>query len=142
MCSLNYPLEIYFKKIHDGILMTANKELKELDLTFSQMEVLICLLENQGITQKNIEVYFKLSHPTVTGILQRLEIKGLISTRKNEGDKRSKIILVTDKALNIKKEIDRKKECLEKRLSENMTNEELQTLTNLLKTICENLCKE
>ena len=73
-------LEFYFKRINDAMISYANNELKELDLTFSQMEVISFLIENKDkkIYQKDIERYFNLSHPTVIGLLKRLKTKELI----------------------------------------------------------------
>ena len=79
-------LEFYFKRINDALISYVNNELKDLELTFSQMEVLqfLCERKNQEIYQKDIERHFNLTHPTVIGILRRLQSKDLIIIKKSE----------------------------------------------------------
>ena len=92
-------LEFYFKRINDALISYVNNELRDLDLTFSQMEVLQLLFERKGenIYQKDIEKHFNLSHPTVIGILKRLQAKDLVKVKRIEEDKRKRNIVLTDK---------------------------------------------
>ena len=46
---------------------------------------------------RDIEEEFRLSHPTVSGLLARLEKKGFIEFRPDPGDRRSKRIFVLPK---------------------------------------------
>ena len=46
---------------------------------------------------RDIEEEFQLSHPTVSGLLSRLEKKGFISFRPDEDDRRSKRIYISPK---------------------------------------------
>ena len=65
----------YMKKINDYIHADANERLKKLDLTYSQMHILIYILRCGGssVRQKDILHYFNISHPTVVGLLKRME---------------------------------------------------------------------
>ena len=63
-----------------------NKALEDMDLTQSQLRVLLCIYENEvngggRLFQKDIERVLMLSNPAVTGIVQRLESKGLIERK-------------------------------------------------------------
>ena len=69
--------------------------------------VLTFLLKSQDktIIQKDIEEYLELRHPTIIGILQRMEAKGLIVSTVDQQDKRQKIIALTDSAFELEKKI-------------------------------------
>lgn len=63
-----------------------NKALEDMNLTQSQLRVLLCIYENEvngggRLFQKDIERVLMLSNPAVTGIVQRLESKGLIERK-------------------------------------------------------------
>ena len=89
-----------------------NAMFAEFDLTASQTFTLIYLFrarENgRVINQRVIEKDMDISNPTVTGILNRLEHKGLIERRVSAADARIKNIAVTEKALELDKILKRK----------------------------------
>ena len=66
----------------------------------SQMYVLKYLRENQNkmVTQKEIEQYLEVSHPTTVGILKRLESKGFIQTEIVKEGRFSKQVVLTEKS--------------------------------------------
>ena len=134
-------LEFYFKRINDAMISYANNELKELDLTFSQMEVITFLIENKDkkIYQKDIERYFNLSHPTVIGLLKRLQTKELISINISSEDRRKRNIELTDKVFDIKEKMNYKMKEMEKYVRRFLDDDELTELERLLKIICENV---
>lgn len=81
--------------------------LQRYDLTGTQTFTLIYLFKanekGQQIKQKDIEMDMEISNPTVTGILNRLEQKGLIQRVSCKKDARAKNIIVTKKALELDK---------------------------------------
>lgn len=97
----------YVKKINDFLQINANEYLKKYDLTFSQMHILlfIAMKNNGSVQQKEIEQYFDLKHPTVVGLLKRLEKKNLLEVRENPDDRRSNIVVVTEQSRSIVKEM-------------------------------------
>jgi len=77
------------------------------ELTGTQTFTLIYLFKahdkGQEVKQRNIEKDMEISNPTVTGILNRLEHKGLIERVACKADARAKNIIVTKKALELDK---------------------------------------
>lgn len=71
-----------FKMINNIFEYNCNKNLAELNLTHSQIEILIFIHLNskKGVetNQMDIEKHFNLKNPTVTGIINRLEEKELL----------------------------------------------------------------
>ena len=84
-----------------------NAMFAQYDLTATQTYTLIYLFRahEEGITiyQRNIEKDMDISNPTVTGILNRLEAKGLIERKIGAKDARIKYIEVTQKAWDLDK---------------------------------------
>ena len=104
-------------------------------LTSSQYKVIKFLYAAPSATvcQIDIEEYFSLRNPTVTGILQNLERNGWIKRKKNPDDGRSKIISVTPKALSIKSEIVGLGDKIESTFTKNLSSDEYKQLIAILK---------
>ena len=78
--------------------------LAQMDLTASQGHIMGYLAHRkQPPCSRDIEEAFHLSHPTVSGLLSRLEKKGFIEFRQDESDRRCKRIFILPKG----------RECLE-----------------------------
>jgi MarR family transcriptional repressor of mepA len=94
-------------RISSSFRQLFNSELLKYDLTVSQMHVLGYFhWNNRDIaTQKEIEDYLEVSHPTIVGILKRMESKGLIETKIITDGRLSKNVKVTDKARKLNREI-------------------------------------
>ena len=72
--------------------------LETMDLTASQGHIMAYLAhQSQPPCSRDIEAAFQLSHPTVSGLLQRLEQKGFIEQRSDPEDRRKKRIYVLEK---------------------------------------------
>lgn len=133
----------YIKRISDYIESDANRALEQYGITCSQARVLSFLLKSQdkATIQKDIEDYLELKHPTVIGILQRMEAKGIIVSTVDSKDKRQRIITLTDSAFELEKRIADHVEDAEQRMAEGMTQEELDTIKLLLHKVYKNINK-
>lgn len=87
--------------------MRADEDLKRHDLTLTQTRVLGFLAEMGGqATQKEIEDDLQVSHPTVVGLVSRMEQKGFLTTRPDPMDRRNKLVELTEKARELDQAID------------------------------------
>ena len=88
-----------------------NKVLEKYDITTTQIPIINFLIEkerkNEIVQQRDIEEWFCLKNPTVTGIIDRLETKGFVKRTILEADRRKRIIEVTDKAKKVVKETEK-----------------------------------
>jgi len=128
------------KSINDKIKVRADADLKSHDLTFAQCRVLGFLHENGGqATQKEIEVNLEVSHPTVVGVVSRIEQNGYVESWFDPQDRRNKIVRLTDKADSIGDEmasiIAKQERELMKGLSGSEVKELKRMLTIIYKTI-------
>lgn len=111
----------------------SNQILAQQDLTASQFKIMLVLYHsNQAICQGDIEEKFNMTNPTVTGLVQKLEAKGLISRVAKEDDRRVKQLVLTQQALNKKEELLSVEQYLEEMMTKNLSNEEREQLCMLL----------
>ena len=81
---------------------------------------------------RDIEEAFHLSHPTVSGLLSRLEKKGFIEFRPDESDRRCKRIYVLPKGLELGETMHRTILATEAALVRDFTDEEKEQFSRLL----------
>lgn len=98
-------------------------ESMELDLTGSQMRVLFFLHQQKNFecSQKELEDYLNVSHPTINGILKRMEEKGFLSTE------------ITKKDGHLSKTVKSQKK--DRKLSRRQANPKTSTKKNCQKTL-------
>ena len=113
-----------------------NKIVCEFDLTATQTFTLIYLFQSReagrSVKQKDIEHKMEISNPTVTGILNRLEHKGLIQRVADEKDARVKHIVVTEKALELDCLLRQKFNEADKEMVASLNEEEEKQLQDML----------
>ena len=115
----------------------ANQLLLPYDLTASQFKILMLLLRSKEgeLRQTDLEKYFCMTNPTVTGLEQNLEKKGLISRKTDPEDKRSKLLTPSARTQAMKEKLFSLSDQLEARMTENLTEEECSLLRELLAKI-------
>ena len=137
-------LGLIFRRISHIAKKDTDNYLKKWDLTMSQAMVLEYLNNSPDVelTQKAIEQHFNLQHPTVSGILKRLEKHGFITTAVNESDRRVKDIFVTDKARQLDTRAKMRQNEMEEVFVRGFSKEETEALRRLLNRVLHNLSRE
>ena len=111
--------------------MTA--ELEKMELTAAQGHIMMFLAhQEQPPCPRDIEAEFRLSHPTVSGLLQRLEQKGFLELRTDPHDRRCKRIYVLDKGRECHTRIQEAIRETEQRIVRGFTAEEQEQFSALL----------
>lgn len=133
-----------FRMISNKFREVADKNLQRYNLTAAQLEILIYLKssEEEEIHQRQIETWFRLKNPTVTGLLNRLEEKEFIVRRMNPADRRYRVIELTDKGEQLLGEMWEEAKMAENRLFGSLSQEELDQLSGLLDRILISLSEE
>lgn len=118
-----------------------DRNLLKYNLTGVQMEVLCYLKKNadKEIHQREIEYWFQLKNPTVSGILNRLEEKGYITRRRNPEDGRYRIIELTEKGDQVLDDMGEDARSMDEKIYDCMTAEEQAMLLELLERILANM---
>lgn len=129
------------RQIGNLIKKQVNQDFEKLGLTCSQSGILMYILlnKNNKINQRDIENEFKLSNPTVNGILNRLENKGLVRRIIDNTDKRVKHIIPLKKAEKFMGIVKQKRENLENNIIKNINQEELKIFNIVLEKMLKNI---
>lgn len=109
------PVGLRFSLLHRSFRRRMDELLREKDLTGVQLGVLGALerLEREDageVNQKDLEQLTRVTHPTMTDLLRRLEKKELIRCEVSCRDRRYKCISSTEKAEALKQELGRVEE--------------------------------
>lgn len=128
------------KYISDKVRQKADNNLKDHNVTLSQVRVLNFLWrENGSCSQKQIEDFLQVSHPTVVGLVSRMEQSGYIQTSVSSDDKRNKIVTVTDSGMALASELCRFMDDMDNRMLEGLSEEQQSQLADMLLTVAKNL---
>lgn len=129
--------------IHDYIEREVNNDLKPYGLTMTQSRILIFLRSRLGqhTTQKEVEEFLGVSHPTTVGLLKRLEGKGFIRTEVDPADRRMKLVFLTAKDRELGMEMWQNRKKTEALLTEGLSEEEKEELKRLMGIVRENILR-
>ena len=141
MFNKNEDLGFLLKRLSEALRQNFNRELQKYDLTISQIHVLGYLSwhRDRPVTQKEIEDYLQVSHPTTVGILKRLEEKEMITTTMNTRGRLSKTVTETEKAKKLDVILKKGHSESEKRLKQGFTDTELAQLMQYLGRMTKNM---
>ena len=114
--------------------------LQTMDLTGAQGHIMAYLAHTQTPPcPRDLEAEFHLSHPTVSGLLSRLEQKGFIELRTDPEDRRCKRIYVLEKGQQCHELMHRTILENERRMVKDFTNEEQEMFKMFLERAIRNM---
>ena len=129
-----------FRMLHSCSAQALNTALEEMDLTAAQGRIMGYLAHSKTAPcSRDIEEVFRLSHPTVSGLLSRLEKKGFIEFRPDGQDRRCKRIYVLPKGKECNEAIFQTILATEQQLVEGFTPEEQAQFIQYLKRALSNM---
>ena len=82
-------------RTHQAFLSYAASHVHKLDLTLPQFDIIITLGNTPGMPFKKLGEQTLITKGTLTGVISRLEDKGLVQRVASESDGRSQIIRLT-----------------------------------------------
>jgi MarR family transcriptional repressor of mepA len=135
------PVNSRLRLLGNGFKQRFNNSLRQYDLTVSQFGVICFLQQHQGerIYIKKIGEVFNLTHPTVVGLINRLEEKGFVQTAQDPGNKKYRIISLTQKGLAIKARMDSGRDEMEHLILKGFSDEETKEFKRLLDKALDNI---
>src|SRR3954463_11733527 len=95
LCFALYSTSLAMNKVY-------RKLLRKLDLTYSQYIVMLVLWERDGLTVSEIGERLFLDSATLTPLLKRMELSGLLTRLHAENDERQVIVSLTKQGRNLK----------------------------------------
>ncbi|MBQ3384172.1 MAG: MarR family transcriptional regulator [Erysipelotrichaceae bacterium] len=136
----NESIDYLIHKIDNKIKTNIDNHFKVHDLTFSQSQVLHLLSTNGGtVSQKQLQTMMNVSHPTMVGLVQRLEANGFVKTEPDCADRRNKLVSTTEAALKFREEMISSGEKFRNTMLDGIDEEELVTVTKVLNKMLSNI---
>ena len=134
----------YIKHINDCLKKRANNSLRKEGLTLMQSHVLLKLQDapDQRMTFKEIEKDLHVAQSTTAGLLRRLQEKNLIDCCDDPKDKRIKIACLTQKGEGHCAQAKKNMAEANRLMMKGLTQEEIDTLADLLSKVYSNLENE
>lgn len=128
------------KNINDKLKMKADADLKSQNLTLSQSRVLAFLHNSGGrATQKEIEDFLEVSHPTVVGIVSRMQQNGFVTAWMDPDNRRNKIVELTPSACETAEQMTDTVRKNEAALLRGLSSEQVVQLKEMLMVIYQNI---
>jgi DNA-binding MarR family transcriptional regulator len=93
--------ERYLKSIRllaecmQGFERLSGEHVRQCGLTHAQFDIIATLGNTPGMTYKELGERTLITKGTLTGVIERMEAKGLIARERNAGDKRSFVVRLT-----------------------------------------------
>ncbi len=131
------------KQISDMMDGNLNNSLKNTGITSSQARLLVTLRfsEDGSLTQRELENIFMVSHPTMVGLIKRLRGKGLVELSDRDGNS-SKRVMITDEGRKVTEGIYGRIREMESALMAGFTDDERNTVSELLLRMHSNMSRE
>lgn len=116
---------------------------KEDDVTPSQFQILLFLLDNQNrvITQKDIGKELESAHTTVIGLLKRMSEKGLVKIEVNRDNGKFKNVSLSENGMKLACKISNKKIFVDKKLLDGFSEKDIEALKEYLERLRVNIRK-
>ena len=89
LCFALYSAGLALTKVYRPLLAT-------LDLTYPQYLVMLCLWERDGLPVHALGERLHLDSGTLTPLLKRLEVRGLVTRTRDSADERRVLVSMTD----------------------------------------------
>ncbi|MGN1344149.1 MAG: MarR family winged helix-turn-helix transcriptional regulator [Traorella sp.] len=111
-------------------------------LFYGQLPILEVVKNYGACTQKQIALILRVTPPSVTTSVKRLERKGYLKKSIDEKDQRNTLISITEEGKKKTASCREKFDCLDGKVFSVLSDEECETLANLLLKLNESIEKE
>ena len=125
----------YIFRLNNALIKQKNRHMAEYGLTSIQADVLMFVLGNyqkREVNQLDVQAVFKLTNPTVSGIVDRLEEKGFIKRVRSEKDARFRSLVALPKGIALEDTLRNSAAAAENYLVQNMSEAEQTEFERLL----------
>ena len=139
MVKFNSSLGFILYKTQGKLQNAFHQLLKDYDITPEQWGMLNCLLENEGVAPTEVAEMISKDKPNTIRIAAKLEKKGLVTYQASLIDKRSYLIFITEKGIQLLEEILPIKKNLNHQIVRGIPEEKIEELKGLLNKIYNNL---
>jgi DNA-binding MarR family transcriptional regulator len=130
----------WIKVVNDSLETYSNRSLKKIGITLSQAKVMTFINERkkQNTSQRDLEAFFKVTHPTIIGLLNRLKLKGYVRKEYNDDDRR-KYVFLTEEGKKVCKDLAALNKKTEAAVLADFAEKDAEKLISLLEKMSENM---
>jgi len=132
--SLGFRLGMTYRKASQIL----TQRFKPYDMTPEQYTLLVRLVEEDGINQKELAQRTARDQPTLTRILDVLERKGLVRKETDPSDRRAFLLYITDEGRKKAEELIPIEKAYDKELFAGMTPEQITQFRQSLELLYKN----
>ena len=137
---MQYRYGYLLRHLHSCLDQAMTAALAAMDLTAAQGHIMAFLAHRrEPPCPRDIEETFHLSHPTVSGLLTRLEKKGFLEFRQDTQDRRCKRIHMLPKSREVSETMHNTMVAMEEQLVSGFTQEEKEQFYGFLCRAIENM---
>ena len=138
-CKSNRHIGKYISLLHRKGSIFINRELSNYGIGSGQFMFLLELYIQDGRNQEELSERLKIDKGTTARALKKLEEQGFITRLKDECDKRSNKIYLTQKAKDVQENVYDILDGWNKKLRESLSKEEEDIVEKLLMKVCNNI---
>jgi DNA-binding MarR family transcriptional regulator len=135
---LEQCINFILTKAQQAVHQVFKAELVPYGVTPGQYGVLMCLWDENGQTVRHLADRLTLDGSTMTGLLDRMEQKGLIEKKPDPKDRRALQVLLTDKGNELRDCLPQAIDAANKKVLEEMDENQVQAFKELLYNLCKN----
>lgn len=128
-----------FSVIHRQTAINLEKVLKSLDIPYGQFMYILCICENEGLSQEKLSSELQIDKGSVARTIKGLEQQGFIVRTPSKTDRRQNQLFSTEKSRRVYPQIIDVLNRQEQKLTADFSHTERETLLNLLDKVMKNL---
>ena len=129
----------YISQIHRKSNSFITKEVSNFGIGSGQIMFLMQLYKKDGISQEELSENLSIDKGTTCRAIKKLEEEEFLIKVKDEKDKRSNKIYLSDKAKNIREDIFNILDDWNKQITRSLAKEEVKMLEDLLEKVSKNI---
>ena len=129
MRQLGYEINNYLNK-DSGPIRSLNE---------TQLQIVNYLMCHENVIQKDLEAETQLKKSSITGSIDSLVQKGIVTRVKSDPDKRKNYVVLTSTALEDRREFEERLEKLDGVIGKDIDRKDLETFAAVLDKMVKNL---
>lgn len=129
----------YISQIYRKGRIFISKGLEEHNIGQGQFMYLLELYIEDGRNQEELAEVLKIDKGTTARAIKKLEENGFVRRQKDENDKRSNRVYLTEEGKGVKNDIFFILNQWDEKMSEQLNKEEKELMIKLLKRVCSNI---
>lgn len=132
---INKCINFMLTKAQQTVYQYFKGRLADFDVTPVQYGVLQCLWQEDGLTPGQIAASLCLDGSTITGVLDRMENKGLVKRTPDPSDRRALRVILTEQGTRLREPVQRVIEEANRCILDRLSKEEQEQFITYLERI-------